>query len=129
MAERRRALLVEDDPEARDALSQFLQVLGFDVMDAGDAEGALEIIARHHPEVIITDLTTPEIEPCGMVHRLRVRAGEEALIVVYSGRSDMEAAAQAAGADAFVLKPELEVLERLLKSPDVRGEARRTEGT
>jgi DNA-binding response OmpR family regulator len=122
----RRALLVEDDGDTREALAEILRAWGFEVDAAGDADGALELVRRRDPDVIITDLSPLEGEPCDLIRRLRL-AGADALIVVYSGRNEMRERAPEAGADAFILKPDLDGLERLLRGREGGVEAQRRE--
>jgi DNA-binding NtrC family response regulator len=51
-------LLVEDEPVVRLTLVDFLEEAGFEVLQAGDADAALDIIGKsgHRIDVLITDL-------------------------------------------------------------------------
>ena len=125
MPDERRVLLIEDDEDGREALTQFLQTWGFGVDAVADADGALEVLLHGHPDVIVTDLMLTDGEPGDLIHRMRVLAGESVFIVAYSGWNCHAAAALAAGANAFILKPDVDGLERLLLGPEVGAEAKR----
>ena len=59
----RRILLVDDSPEGRRALSRFLILQGFEVIDRPDGASALEVLrAGPPPDVILTDLLLPDID-------------------------------------------------------------------
>src|SRR5207248_4785890 len=52
-------LVVDDDPDVRDSVTDALQAEGYDVTQAEDGERALEQIARRPPDVILLDLRMP----------------------------------------------------------------------
>ncbi|HEY1225743.1 MAG TPA: ATP-binding protein, partial [Ramlibacter sp.] len=53
-------LLVEDDPLVRDTVRSGLEVSGFDVETAGDADEALQLLAgAHRIDVVLTDVVMP----------------------------------------------------------------------
>lgn len=52
-------LVVEDDPDTRELYEAVLNLEGFWVADACDAEGALDKAADLQPDVIITDIGLP----------------------------------------------------------------------
>jgi DNA-binding NtrC family response regulator len=53
-------LLVEDEPDLRDALGEYLEACGFTVLQAGTAGEALRIAERRPPAAILTDLSLPD---------------------------------------------------------------------
>jgi CheY-like chemotaxis protein len=57
-----RALVIEDDPEARAVLSKALAAARFDVVSAGDGQEALRILAREDFAVILSDIRMPELD-------------------------------------------------------------------
>lgn len=81
-----RILLVDDEPELREALTQMLGFLGHEVTCAGTAEAALEAFdARTQPlDVLITDFSMPGIGGAGLVRAIRERA-QSLPVVVFSG--------------------------------------------
>lgn len=76
---RRRLLVVEDDPDSRGALSALLIGAGYDVIAAGDAEDAVDLITRGlRPRLIVADLRLPGVSGTDLLryiendHELRI---------------------------------------------------------
>lgn len=71
-AQRRRALLVEDNPNERQLLAGFLKMAGFEVETAGDGEDALEYLKSHElPDVVLLDMLMPRCDGPTAVDRIR----------------------------------------------------------
>lgn len=78
-------LLVDDDPNVRDALALLAEAAGFTVDSAASLEAALDAGARHVPDLIVTDLQLgPSPDPTHLVTTLGL-AFPEVPIVVVSG--------------------------------------------
>ena len=100
-----RVLVCDDEPQIRRALGVNLRARGYDVDLAETGEQALELAARHHPDVVVLDLGLPGIDGVEVIHGLR--GWTEVPIIVLSVReaeSDKVAALDA-GADDYVTKP------------------------
>ena len=98
-------LVVDDELQMRRALDVNLRARGYTVDLASNAEQALALAARHHPDVVILDLGLPDMDGIVVVQGLRGWA--HVPIIVLSAR-DAEAAKVAAldaGADDYVTKP------------------------
>jgi CheY-like chemotaxis protein len=54
-----RILVVEDDVVIRAGTAQFLRGVGFDVLEAADVEGAVEILQAADVRVVFIDVTLP----------------------------------------------------------------------
>jgi DNA-binding NarL/FixJ family response regulator len=55
-----RVVLAEDDVLLREGLASLLDRSGFQVLgQAGDAPGLLELVARHHPDLVVVDIRMP----------------------------------------------------------------------
>ncbi|MNI85937.1 Transcriptional regulatory protein YehT [compost metagenome] len=51
-------ILVDDKPHVRDSLRQMLEQLAFDyedILEASCDQGAIQLIAAHEPDIIVTD--------------------------------------------------------------------------
>jgi len=55
----KRALIIDDNSDARILLSRLLDDLGLEASRAGSGEEGLEMAMRHHPDVIFLDLQMP----------------------------------------------------------------------
>jgi two-component system, OmpR family, KDP operon response regulator KdpE len=100
-----RVLVVDDEPQILRALGINLRARGYEVGLAPDGERALDVAARHHPDVVVLDLGLPGIDGVDVIRGLR--GWSQVPIVVLSVR-DAEGdkvAALDAGADDYVTKP------------------------
>jgi two-component system OmpR family response regulator len=52
-------LVVDDSPDGREMLTEYLTFRGFEVVAAGDGESALAVVQNRHPAVILMDLRMP----------------------------------------------------------------------
>ena len=106
-APRLRILGVEDNPFGRVVLNTILGELGHHAEFIGRGEAAAERIAQGGFDAVVMDMVLPGIdgiEAIRQIRRLPPPYGAIAIIGI-SGRGDDAAESQAAGADAFLLKP------------------------
>jgi len=98
-------LVIDDEPQILRALRINLRVRQYDVHTAGSAGEALELAARHPPDLVILDLGLPDLDGVEVIHGLR--GWTDAPIIVLSGRADSTDKVEAldAGADDYVTKP------------------------
>jgi two-component system KDP operon response regulator KdpE len=98
-------LVIDDEPQIVRALRINLRVRQYEVHAAGSAGEALEIAAKHPPDLVILDLGLPDMDGVEVIHGLR--GWTEAPIIVLSGRTDSTDKVDAldAGADDYVTKP------------------------
>jgi two-component system KDP operon response regulator KdpE len=98
-------LVVDDEPQILRALQINLRVRHYDVQLASSGAQALELAARHPPDLVILDLGLPDLDGVEVIEGLR--GWTEAPIIVLSGRADSidKVDALDAGADDYVTKP------------------------
>ncbi|MHB8272571.1 ATP-binding protein [Bradyrhizobium sp.] len=102
-----RILSVEDNPFGRVVLNAILTELGHIAEFIGRGEAAAARITEGAFDAVLMDMVLPGIDGIEAIRRIRTLQlphGRIAIIGV-SGRGDDEAAARAAGADAFLVKP------------------------
>jgi len=102
-----RVLSVEDNPFGRVVLNAVLTELGHHAEFVSRGEDALKRITQGAFDAILMDMVLPGIGGIEAIRRIRALGqpfGSVAIIGV-SGRGEDEAAARAAGADAFLVKP------------------------
>jgi CheY-like chemotaxis protein len=113
-------LVVDDDADSVAMLSVFLELLGHRVHSAANGWEAVESAAAHNPDVILLDLSMPELSGYEAARPIRdLRLAREPLIIAATGRSGANdrMACEEAGIDVHLAKPlELEVIGRLLDS-------------
>ena len=98
-------LVIDDEPQIIRALRINLRVRQYEVYTAATAGEALEIAAKHPPDLVILDLGLPDMDGVEVIHGLR--GWTSAPIIVLSGRTDSTDKVEAldAGADDYVTKP------------------------
>jgi len=57
---KRRVLIVDDEPQIRDMLREWLTRTGYDVADAPDGKQAIEILRKQSFDVVVADILMPE---------------------------------------------------------------------
>jgi PAS domain S-box-containing protein len=124
---KRRVLIVDDTQAAIYVLGKLLAKLGQDVHAAQDAVSALQYAIRERPDMVITDISMPEMNGYELAKRLRREAGlEELVLVALTGYEDESHRRQMieAGFDSRLLKPvSLDALRELLTELPSRGKA------
>ena len=106
------ALVVDDDPETRDALRSLLTSLGARVKVASSVENAIAILGESDPDVLISDLGMPVRDGYSLVREVREReraaASPEhlpAIALTAYGRVEDRVEVFASGFDSHVIKP------------------------
>ena len=103
---RERILVVEDDDQLRDMLSEEVTEAGYAVKSVSSAENALETIKTWHPDVVISDLRLPGEDGFSLLRE--VRAGPQSpcfLVITAFGTIPEAVEALKSGADNFLTKP------------------------
>ncbi len=105
MPEKQRILVVDDERQITRVLSRGLTTQGYDVHIAADGEIALQTFSDWHPDLVVTDLSMPNMNGLELCRRLR--AFSEVPIIVLSVKGEERAKIEAldAGADDYVTKP------------------------
>jgi two-component system KDP operon response regulator KdpE len=100
-----RILVVDDDRPLLRALQITLSARDYDVHTAQDGRTALDIAARHPPDLAIVDLGLPDLDGVAVI--LALRGWSTAPILVLSARHSEPAKIDAldAGADDYITKP------------------------
>jgi two-component system KDP operon response regulator KdpE len=100
-----RILVVDDEPQILRALGTNLRARGFEIDVAETGEEALELAARHRPDLVIVDLGLPGIDGVEVVRGLRGWSTVPIVVLsVRDGEADKVEALDA-GADDYVTKP------------------------
>ena len=103
-----RILIVDDHPLTRDALAALLGQNGFRVVgQAADGYEAIESARQLQPDLVLLDLSMPELDGLAALPRLREAAPEcEVVVLTASGTEDNLLAAIRGGAAGYLLKTE-----------------------
>jgi two-component system KDP operon response regulator KdpE len=105
MSEHRRILVVDDEPQITRVLRPSLSSQGYDIRVANDGETALEIMKDWTPDLVITDLSMPNMDGLELCRRLRVSTQIPIIVLSVRGEEKTKVQALDAGADDYVTKP------------------------
>jgi two-component system response regulator HydG len=129
MQTKRRILVVDDEVNARSALTELLRDDGYTVEAAADGFKALGKIADFSPDLVLTDLKMPGMDGIQLLGRLHEQDPELPVVVMTAfGEVETAVGAMRAGARDYLSKPinvgELSVvLSRELEQRQLRQEA------
>lgn len=112
----RKILVVEDSHFLRSVLARHLTQAGYNVLSAGDGEGALDKASAEHPDLILLDLILPKMEGFEVVRRLRANADTALIPIVVLSSVNAETVLRALGdgAPMVVNKAESQLIDLLL---------------
>jgi len=101
-----RILILDDQEIIRVQLKRILKKNGFTVLEASDAQKALEILNREPVDLLLSDIRMPGMTGLDLVRALAHRIPDIAVVIV-SGVDSMEMAMECLefGAYGYVLKP------------------------
>ena len=105
-----KALVVDDNADLRSIVSAVLQSagLGLTVVTAQDGVEAMELVATEHPDIVILDVSMPNIDGFEVCQRLRADPRTAALPILMLTAQGGEAhvtTGLGVGADDYVVKP------------------------
>ena len=99
------ALVIEDEPAARELLCGYLDPVGIRTECAESAGKALDIAREIRPDVILLDLLLPGRSGWRVLGELRSSPGTCSIPVIVTSVLDFDGAAIAAGAAEYLQKP------------------------
>lgn len=109
-----RILVVEDEPELREAMAAYLTIEGFTVDEAGSLATARAHLARVMPDILVLDLGLPDGDSLSLLEH-QMLAGKGLVITTARSRIEDRLTGIKRGADAYLVKPiELEELALIL---------------
>jgi PAS domain S-box-containing protein len=106
-AQRARIVLADDNADMRDYVRRLLSAT-YEVVPVADGREALQAVATHQPDLVLTDVMMPNVDGFGLLHALRSDPATAAIpVIMLSARAGEEARVEGlhAGADDYVVKP------------------------
>lgn len=113
-----RVLVVDDDSSMRAALSESLEICGFEVDTAEDGAAALKKFGDGHYDVVVTDMRMPRLGGMDVLREIKRRSPETPVILVTAyGTVNTAVEAMKEGASEFLMKPfTLDDLEFIIRN-------------
>ena len=118
---RYRMLVVDDIPDNRQVLVELLKPFGFDLLEAGDGQQAIELNETWQPDIIWMDIRMPELDGYEATRTIRASAADTQKPVIIAVTANVfeekQSRAVAIGCDDLLIKPfdEHDVIEMLQK--------------
>ena len=81
-----RILIVDDEPNIIGAVAPLLRARGYDVLSAMSGRAALEAVDRDEPDLIVLDLSLPDIDGVEVCRRVRQTLSVPILVLSARGR-------------------------------------------
>ncbi len=111
-----RVLVVDDEPNARELLSEFLTSKGYEVLTASEGEEALRKVKEDRPHLILLDVRMPKMSGLEVLRRVR-EIDQEVGVIMVTAVNEEETGNKALqmGAFDYITKPlDFQYLERSL---------------
>jgi FOG: CheY-like receiver len=124
MTQTRAILHVEDNSENRMLVKRLLQSGGFEVLEASNAEQAMEIVKNHIPDLILMDINMPDVDGYTLTNKIKAMQGFSKVPIVAITANVMKGDREKtmrAGCDGYIEKPIdvdgfLDTIDRFLKN-------------
>jgi two-component system cell cycle response regulator DivK len=101
-------LYVEDNIDNRILVRRILMAEGYNMLEAQDANEALQVVQRQRPDLILMDINMPEIDGYTLTTRLKGMPGLSSVPIIALTanvmRGDRERSLEA-GCDGYIQKP------------------------
>ena len=104
----KRILVVDDDLTLRKVLKNSLEQKGYQVISAASAEDALKEFSQDVPDIIVSDISMPEMDGFEFCRQLRSQpSGKLIPFIFLSAKNEVEDRIQGhtIGADSYLTKP------------------------
>ena len=105
MNDKQRILVVDDEPQITRVLRRGLMTHGYDVSVAPDGRSALHLFADWPPDLVVTDLSMPNMDGLELCRKLRSFSQLPIIVLSVRGEERTKVEALDAGADDYVTKP------------------------
>jgi two-component system KDP operon response regulator KdpE len=101
----RNILVVDDEPQITRVLRTALSGHGYIVRTAGDGSEALEVMRQWTPDLVITDLSMPNMGGLELCRRIRSKSAVPIIVLSVRDEEKLKVEALDSGADDYVTKP------------------------
>jgi DNA-binding NarL/FixJ family response regulator len=106
--DRKRLLLIDDDPNLILLVKDYLEFRGYEVLTADNGREALNLLSLNLPDMIICDIMMPEMDGYGLIENVRQDSRTSWIPVLFlsaRGQSQDRIKGLNLGADVYMVKP------------------------
>ncbi len=98
-------LLVEDAVDLAQVIVRELEAVGYQALHAADGVTALELYARHHPDLVILDWMLPKLDGLEVLRQIRQASAIPVLMLTARDEEADRVIGLEVGADDYLTKP------------------------
>ncbi|MFN2491200.1 MAG: response regulator [Actinomycetota bacterium] len=101
-------MVVDDEPDIVLMVRLILELDGYDVLEAGTAEDAFEVLEREHPDALLLDIRLPGLDGWAVLDHLKASSRLPQLpVIMISAHSTPSTSARALdeGCSGYLTKP------------------------
>ncbi|HEY0794564.1 MAG TPA: response regulator transcription factor [Acidisarcina sp.] len=102
---RRKILVVDDEPQITRVLRTALESSGYEVLVATGGADALEKFLYSQPDLVVTDLSMPEMDGIALTRAVRQHSQTPVIVLSVRSQDAMKVRALDEGADDYMTKP------------------------
>jgi DNA-binding NarL/FixJ family response regulator len=106
--DRKRLLLIDDDPNLILLVKDYLEFRGYEVLTADNGKEALNLLSQNLPDMIICDIMMPEMDGYALIENVRQDQRTSWIPVLFlsaRGQSQDRIKGLNLGADVYLVKP------------------------
>lgn len=100
-----RVLVVDDEPEVRNAVRRGLELMGYELEVATDGVEGVARVESWHPDVVLMDLAMPRMGGLSAIEQIRTWSAVPIIVLSVMGEEPDKVRALEAGADDYLTKP------------------------
>jgi two-component system, OmpR family, response regulator ResD len=104
-SQQRRVLIVDDEETVREVVGQYLELEGFQILQASNGPEALHLAEKKPPDLVILDITLPGMDGLEICRRLRAVSAVPILMLTAHAEDAEKLEGFRAGADDYITKP------------------------
>jgi CheY-like chemotaxis protein len=114
-------LVVDDDPDIRELMSEALAFHGYEILTAVNGQEALDQVAKHMPDLLLLDIKMPGIDGYEVIRRLKSQEATRSIPIIVITASPVDkdrdrVRVLGMGATQYITKPlSIESLVREIK--------------
>ena len=103
---RMRVVVADDHSLFRDGITSLLEAAGYEVVEqSSDGQGAVEAVRRSHPDLVLLDISMPEMDGLAALQLIKAEFPETRVVILTVSDSDDDLfTAIQAGADGYLHK-------------------------
>jgi len=102
----KKVLIVDDELEFVNDFAKGLEIFGYEVYKAGDGEGALNIIEKKKPDIVLCDYRLPDIDGDKILGKIKMQYPRLKFVMITAYYDEvMEKRFRNLGADEVIFKP------------------------